>query len=240
MATPTERTGAKPPVPRGRPLTLPEQIAESITLAILNGDYGPGDRILEIAHAEQFHVSRGPIREALRILEKSGVVTIQAQRGAHVTRLSAKEVNDLFEIRYELVRLLMISAAPFDPALVERVAQGVAQLEELARDPDSWDAYTRTVMQLSPLLYGACRNEKLVEIYRSLALQTARYTKLGMRTPERRVQSARGWRRIVEALQANRPEDAVQAQQDLIDASRKAALQALQADAAGNRGAPGS
>ncbi|HEX6017631.1 MAG TPA: GntR family transcriptional regulator [Burkholderiaceae bacterium] len=216
-------------MPRGRPLTLPEQIAERITLAILNGDYGPGDRILEIEHAEQFHVSRGPIREALRILEKSGVVTIQAQRGAHVTRLAAKEVNDLFEIRQELVPLLMRSAAPFGPALVERLAQGVAELERLARDPDSWDAYTRAVMQLAQLLYRACRNEKLVEIYSSLALQTARYTKLGMRTQARRLQSARGWRRIVKALQANRPEDAARAQEELIDASRKAALAALAA-----------
>lgn len=232
MATPRDIGGAKPALPRGRPLTLPEQIAESITLAILDGTYGPGDRILEIEHAEQFHVSRGPIREALRILEKSGVVTIQAQRGAHVTRLTAKEVNDLFEIRQEMVPLLMRGATPLDPALVERVAQGVSELERLARDPDSWDAYTRAVMQLSPLLYGACRNEKLVEIYGSLALQTARYTKLGMRTQARRLQSARGWRRIVKALQANRPEDAALAQEQLIDASRKAALAALAALAA--------
>lgn len=224
--------GARPAARHGRPLTLPEQIAESITLAILNGDYGPGDRILEIEHAEQFQVSRGPIREALRILEKSGVVTIQAQRGAHVTRLSVKEVDDLFQIRHQLVRLLMRSAAPFDPALVERLAEQVAQIEPLARSADGADAYTRAVMQLSQQLVGACRNEKLVEIYSSLALQTARYTKLGMRTPERRLESARGWRRIAEALQANRPEDAARAQEELIDASRKAALKALQDDAA--------
>lgn len=229
----TSAAASRSPV-KGRPLTLPEQIAESITLAILSGEYGPGDRILEQQHAEQFQVSRGPIREALRILEKSGVVTILAQRGAHVTRLSAKEVNDLFEIRRELARLCFHGLAPVDPALLERLAQGVTELERLARDPDSWADYTQTVMQLSPLIYSACLNEKLADIYRSLSLQTARYTKLGLREPERRAQSARGWRRLLNALKKNQLDQAGEALERLIDDSRLAALKALRADRPSN------
>ena len=48
--------------------TLPEQIAERIFGAIAAGEYAPGERIREETLAEQFEVSRGPVREALRIL----------------------------------------------------------------------------------------------------------------------------------------------------------------------------
>ena len=67
-------------------MTLAEQIAERISLSIATGDYAPGDRIREEAIAEQLEVSRGPVREALRILERDAVVRIQPHRGAHVTR----------------------------------------------------------------------------------------------------------------------------------------------------------
>lgn len=217
---------------KGRPLTLPEQIAESITLAILNGEYGPGDRILEQEHAAQFQVSRGPIREALRILEKSGVVTILAQRGAHVTRLSAKEVNDVFEIRRELAGLFF-QGATLDPAFIEQLEQEVCAAERLAQEADSWNAYTQATMRLSRFIYSACPNEKLVDVYHSLALQTARYTKLGLRERERRIQSAQGWRRVLDALKKNRLDEAGAGLRELIDNSRLAALKALQADDSG-------
>src|SRR4030095_3963046 len=83
-------------------MTLPEQIAERIFTAIADGEYAPGDRIREEVLAEQFEVSRGPVREALRILEKDAVVRILPNRGAHVTQLSIQEVSDLFEIRRKL------------------------------------------------------------------------------------------------------------------------------------------
>jgi DNA-binding GntR family transcriptional regulator len=230
---PADSVGASRTLPKGRPLTLPDQIAESITLAILSGDYGPGDRILELQHAEQFQVSRGPIREALRILEKSGVVTILAQRGAHVTRLSAREVNDLFEIRRELARLLIRDIAPVAPSLLDRLAQSVTQIEKLALDSDAWDAYTQATRQLSQLLHAACRNEKLADIYNSLALQTTRYTKLGLREPKRRIESARGWRRLLNALTKNQLDEAGAALEQLIDKSRLAAAKTLESDGSG-------
>jgi DNA-binding GntR family transcriptional regulator len=50
--------------------------------------------------AEEFEVSRGPVREALRILEKDSVVRIPPNRGAHLTQLSIKDVSDIFEVRH--------------------------------------------------------------------------------------------------------------------------------------------
>ena len=75
----SSRAEAPPPRAKlaGRQLmTLPEQIAERIFTAIAGGEYAPGERIREEALADEFEVSRGPVREALRILEKDSVVRI--------------------------------------------------------------------------------------------------------------------------------------------------------------------
>ncbi|TAK40762.1 MAG: GntR family transcriptional regulator, partial [Betaproteobacteria bacterium] len=79
--------------------TLPLQIAERIGGGIMDERFRPGERLKEVALAQTFGVSRATIREALRILENRGLVSIVPQRGAQVTKLSRKELEDLFEIR---------------------------------------------------------------------------------------------------------------------------------------------
>jgi DNA-binding GntR family transcriptional regulator len=83
------------------PLTqsLPEQIASRLSERIVSGAYTPGQRIMEQNVAEEFEVSRGPVREALRLLEKDGLVMILPRRGAQVTNPSIEEVNEIFDIR---------------------------------------------------------------------------------------------------------------------------------------------
>lgn len=210
---------------------MPEQIANSIALAVLNGEYGPGERILEVELAAHFHVSRGPIREALRILEKSGVVTILPQRGAHVTILSPDEVNNLFEIRRDLMHLLISGVSPADAELLDDLERVVREMERLAKDPGAAEAYAQHSMQAGRLLFSACRNEKLTEILQSLSLQTARYTRLGLSELDRRRQSVLGWRKVVDALKKNQVEVAADALRTLIDKSRLAALRALRSGA---------
>jgi DNA-binding GntR family transcriptional regulator len=74
-------------VRRAAPLTqsLSEQIAAQLSERIVTGLYAPGQRIMEQAIAAEFAVSRGPVREALRLLERDGLVTILPRRGAQIT-----------------------------------------------------------------------------------------------------------------------------------------------------------
>jgi len=76
------------PGSRAPMLSLPEQIAEQIGKDILAGRYEPGARIQEVEVANSFNGSRGPVREALRILERDGLIQITARRGAQVTALT--------------------------------------------------------------------------------------------------------------------------------------------------------
>ena len=78
-------------------------------------------RIMEQALAAEFAVSRGPVREALRILERDGLVTILPRRGALVSDLSIAEVKEIFDIRAMLNGLrasMVLVMAPMRPSSV--------------------------------------------------------------------------------------------------------------------------
>ncbi|WP_280156369.1 GntR family transcriptional regulator [Piscinibacter sp. XHJ-5] len=226
---------APPTKSAGRQLmTLPEQIAEHIFTAIANGEYAPGDRIREEALAEQFEVSRGPVREALRILEKDAVVRILPNRGAHVTQLSIKEVDDIFEIRRTLSGA-MIARLTVDEAaqLAAAMEADIRALDALALDPKGAAAYYEASFRLSRLLRESCGNERLAEILGALARQTLRYTQLGLATPARRKESARNWRTLQKAMKAGNLEAAAEAVEKLVDDSRREAVRQLEARQAG-------
>jgi DNA-binding GntR family transcriptional regulator len=210
-------------------LTLPEQIAERIFSAIASGEYAPGDRIREETLAEQFEVSRGPVREALRILEKDSVVRILPNRGAHVTQLSIKEVEDIFQIRRDLVSALVRRLDSHDEALIARIDAHVRELEALAKDLDTGNAYLEVSYRLGQLLADASGNQHLAEVLGTLARQTRRYSQLGLATAARRQESARTWRAMLKSLKAGDTDGAGDAIESLIDATRYEAARQLQA-----------
>ena len=69
---------------------------------ILNGVYQEHEELREITIGEELGVSRTPVREALRQLELEGLVTIIPNKGAYVTGITAKDVEDIYKIRSQL------------------------------------------------------------------------------------------------------------------------------------------
>ena len=207
-------------------LSLPEQIAERIGNVIIRGGYEPGARIQEQEVADQFRVSRGPVREALRILERDGLVRIHARRGAQVTQLNVGEVHDLFEVRIALIGLsARLAAERRDPEFIARMRAGVDRLASIAKDDA--DAYTSAVYAQNIMLAEGSGNPFLRAMVFSLAHQTLRYSRLGLSTPKRRAQSARNWRALAAAVQGNDPAAAQAAAEKLVRDSRDMAVMLL-------------
>lgn len=77
---------------------LSEQIANHLTEKIVRFALEPGERILEQKISEELGVSRSPIREAIRILDKTGLVTITPRCGAAVTRMSRRDVDGFCDV----------------------------------------------------------------------------------------------------------------------------------------------
>jgi DNA-binding GntR family transcriptional regulator len=102
------------------------QIADSLRAKILGGEYQPGQRILQARLAEEHGTSRLPVREALRLLEAEGLVTLTANTGAWVSRLSYDECQELYQVRERIDPLLLRMSLPL---LGE---DAVAELDDLA------------------------------------------------------------------------------------------------------------
>jgi DNA-binding GntR family transcriptional regulator len=220
----------------GAPLTqsLPEQIAARLSERIVSGTYTPGQRVMEQAVAEEFEVSRGPVREALRLLEKEGLVMILPRRGAQVTNPTIVEVHEIFDIRAMLngLRDRLIAESPQREQLVPVLEQEISRLAQTADAPGAGDEYIEIVLRLNRLLTQTAGNRRLQAILGSLAVQTVRYTRLGLSTPQRRQQSVQHWQRLLQAIRDGDGDAAERiARQRVID-SRDAAVEHLRAQSA--------
>lgn len=209
-------------------LSLPEQIAEAIGNAIITGDLEPGQRIQEQGIAGKFEVSRGPVREALRILERDGMVQILPRRGAQVTYLSIDEVNDIFAIRASLVRLAvrLIAEKP-DTGLIAELKQRAEMMGELARSGSDPNQYVKESYYFNLAMAAGCGNKRLMDMIYSLAHQTLRYSRLGLSAQDRRVYSAKYHGKLVKALQKGASQVAQETVEHLIHESRDAAVKLL-------------
>ena len=96
-----------------------ESIYEQLRQAILSGAIGPNERLVETTYAEIFHVSRTPIREAIRMLEQDELVIYEPRKGAVVRpQLSEREMEEVYTIRAALQMLT-----------VEEVIQNITETE---------------------------------------------------------------------------------------------------------------
>ena len=92
----------KPKFARIKPAILADEVAERIVQAIADGVLLPGERIIETRLADQLHVSRVPVRDALRALEKQGIVVVTPHRGARVMDINLDLFRQVQEVRLDL------------------------------------------------------------------------------------------------------------------------------------------
>jgi DNA-binding GntR family transcriptional regulator len=101
---------------------LREVVAERLRTMILDGDLAAGERLLEDKLAEQLGVSRNPVREAIRLLEATGLVEVVPRRGAYVCSPDLDEVRHLLDLRGVLEgHAAEIAATEQPPGLVEKL-----------------------------------------------------------------------------------------------------------------------
>ena len=110
-----------------------QRIAGALREEILGGRYRPGERIRQEDIAAQYGASRIPVREALAMLAAEGLVTLVANAGAWVTRLSADECAEAYLIRERLEPLLLRMSLPLlDDAALGRMDELAGQMEQAA------------------------------------------------------------------------------------------------------------
>lgn len=192
-----------------RTLTLPEQIAEDIARRIVGGELEAGNKIGEVALAQRYGVSRGPIRDAIRELEKSGFVQIFPRRGAFIGRIDAKTVCDMFNVVASITGLAARYCALFcdDDGLLEIRAR-LRALQEIAADANCTpNAFAVASGRIGAAIGRNCQSDVIRRTMADAFNQTlwalifrehaADYT-----TQERRSAVADHWRRIIDRIEA--------------------------------------
>jgi DNA-binding GntR family transcriptional regulator len=107
-----------------------QRIAGALREEILGGRYLPGERIRQEDVAARYGASRIPVREALAVLAAEGLVTLVANAGAWVTRLSAAECAEAYLIRERLEPLLLRMSLPLlDDAAIGRMGELATEME---------------------------------------------------------------------------------------------------------------
>jgi DNA-binding GntR family transcriptional regulator len=122
-----------------KPTTLSVEIARHLREAIIRGEIVAGEKVNESRITRELSLSRSPVREALRILEAEGLVTLEPHRGAHVRPVSEADLEEIFDVRLmieshglrrELHRLTPAAIAPLRRAVEDaRAALAAADLE---------------------------------------------------------------------------------------------------------------
>ncbi len=154
------------------------RIAATLRDAILDGSYAPGERIRQDELAERHGASRLPVREALRMLEAEGLVTLVANTGAWVSTLSPAEYQELYLVRERLEPLLLRMNVPL------LAADEVDHLHDLAvRMEQSADVEQFLVLDREFHLSGLDHADTrvLTDLVRSLWNRTQHYRRAATR-----------------------------------------------------------
>lgn len=219
-----------PPEPAAVAQTLPEKIAATLAEGVVSGQYPAGARLIEAVLVKEYRVSHGPVRDALRILQNSGLVVIQPYRGAEVTALTVREVTEIYQVRAALVGLRARWLAEDDQRedIVAQVEAPIARLGELATAADRAQEYTAVALSINRALTESLSNRWLRSMLQALTLQTSRYTRLALATGERRRESARHWLTLLDAIKAGDGDRAEKIASTISLATRDAAIKHLQ------------
>lgn len=184
-----------------RPDSLVGSIAEWIGRAIIEGRLHPGDDLNSHDLSKQFNTSRTPVREALLLLEKEGLVTIPPRRRPYVARISLAEVRQIYQVRANLLMLVseLIVATASDEA-IKSLRGYLPQMQEAAAAHDV-GAYFWANTALRDAETDICGNVQVKRILDSLGLRTLQLRHLSLSQPGRLEQSLRDRERQVWAYE---------------------------------------
>ena len=176
MAKTNAGTVSESAIPRQ---SLTSAVADKLRDQIIRGEIADGTQLRQDVIAGQYHVSRIPVREALRQLDAEGLITIVPNRGAIVPELSPNDVEELFAIRAllepEVLKLSIPRLTQSDLAEAEAILN--KYVNELRRE-EHMENWGRMNWQFHSILYSRAERPHFTSIIRNVNHNGERYTRL--------------------------------------------------------------
>jgi len=151
--------------------TLTDQALKEIRGAIRSGRLKPGERLVETQLAEEMQISRFPIREALRYLEKEGLVKTLPFKGTYVTQITEKDMEELYSLRSSLEELAVrILIENIDEKKIKRL-EAIMQDMEQASKTGKLDKMIAEDLKFHQAICELSGHQKLLEVWQTLESQ---------------------------------------------------------------------
>ena len=147
---------------------LREIVYEELKLLIVKGKIKPGMRLMEEELAEDMGVSRTPIREAIRKLEKEGLITIEPRRGAYVSQLSKQDMVEILEVRQNVEGFAAELAAKRITPEEKMKLREIAEEYEIAVSKNDMAAMIKADTAFHHVIVVATRNKILIQMVEQL------------------------------------------------------------------------
>jgi DNA-binding GntR family transcriptional regulator len=219
--------------------TLSDAVLHALREAITDGKLRPGTRLREVALARQFSVSATPVREALRRLEREGLVETSTNRGATVAAVSPIVLANLYELHETLEAFAVRRAAELGPHDLDPLRQLLGQIDESIAQADQ-TPFNRLDVRFHRTLNELSGNEQIAELIEQThrRIQSAR-VHFDIHLPDRPKNSHIQHRQMLAAVAAGNADEAERIARLHISAIRDQVLTVLkEVPAADTRNGP--
>jgi len=148
-------------------LCMRDHIRDTLVGRILDGTYPAGTQLKELYLAREFDVSQAPIREALRELEASGLVSSERFRGTRVRGTDFAEMRESYELRVMLETRSVTLAAPYPPQLLTDLSTCLREMERAVKEDDS-EHYIDQALRFHRKLVESSGNRTFLAVWDSM------------------------------------------------------------------------
>lgn len=200
MSSSTTNQPAHPTIALLQSSSLVNVVHGELEKMILSGQLVPGEKLTELTLAAKLGVSRGPLREAFRMLEEAGLVRITKNRGVFVRDVPAEEAVEIFDLRAVMDELAGRRLAEnISPAALKEIRGMVDAMEKAVKEKDAHH-YHLLNLRFHDRLVELAGNRKLTEIYRKLIKELSLFRRINLEEGWLMPTSAAEHRFIVKAI----------------------------------------
>ena len=205
--------------------SLTGAVQQEIERLINVGELGPGDKLTEAALAERLGVSRGPVREAFRVLEEAGLVQLEKNRGVFVRQVPLDEALEIFDLRAMIEAHVGASLAnSATEQQLKQLKKLVLQMEQAVKVVDE-ATYYRLNIEFHECMVSYTGNKKLISMYRKLTQELSLFRRRNFSDHALLVTSVNEHRDILDAIGSRNAEKAAQALKQHVLMSRERTIQ---------------
>lgn len=193
---------------KDKELPMAQIIKNKIEEKIINNDLKAGTKLEEVDLAKQFNVSRTPIREALRQLEASQLVTIIPKKGAYVSEISIQKLIEIFVVVAELESLCAKLASRRISPEQSKDLEKAFESCQIAHDNNDIDQYFTENLSFHKIIYESSNNQFLITQMNQLKSRLLPFRKVQLKVKNRMSLSLNEHKKITKAILEGKGEEA--------------------------------